>query len=186
MHQLPEHEEQQQGKAIQLRRRRPPRREDWPLLGPRSVLPMRGPTESECGLCPEGIMGVLVSNNYIMVDAKCIIHSLYSQKDALKGLKATLIQIEGTSRQFHFEQLCISYKSHSFSTIILHSLALLKVCYRPCFLFLAAIINHNHRRRHNSNCGRRLSPLFRELNTEPLTQGRKGKSPPIPNNDLTH
>ena len=67
MHQLQEQEEQQQGKAIQLRWRRPQRREDWrPLLGPRSVLPMPGPTESECGLCPGGIMGVLVSNNYIM------------------------------------------------------------------------------------------------------------------------
>ena len=43
--------------------------------GPRSVLPMPGPTGSECGLCPEGIMGVLVSYNYIMVDTKCIIHS---------------------------------------------------------------------------------------------------------------
>ena len=146
MNQLQEQEEQQQGKAIQLRRRRPPR-EDWPLLGPRSVLPMPGPTESECGLCPGGIMGALVSNNYVHHGGCKMHHSFYSQKDTL------------------------------------HSLALPKVCYRPCFLFLATIINHNHRRRHNSNCGRRLSPLFRELNTEPLTQGRKGKSPPIPNND---
>ena len=126
MRQLPEQEEQQQGKAIQLRRRRPPR-EEWPLLGPRSVLPMPGPTESECGLCPEGIMGVLVSNNYIMVEAKCIIRSLYSQKDALKGLKATLIQIEGTSRQFHFEQLCIGllYHVHHYSSLFGTSKSLL-------------------------------------------------------------
>ena len=65
MHQLQEQEEQQQGKAIQLRRRRRPPREDW-TARTEVRLTDAGSNGERVWSLSWGIMGALVSNNYIM------------------------------------------------------------------------------------------------------------------------